>query len=66
MALTIDSTLQDLLDESHDANICLKMKEVAVGHGIPLEVPLRVVCTNVAFIVRPSMILYVNDRTKEV
>lgn len=64
MALSIENTLKDLLDESHDANVCLKIQEAAVGHGLPLEVPLSVVCSHVAFITRPGMILYINERTK--
>lgn len=63
MGLNIDSTLQQLIDEGYNPEVCLRMKEVAIGHGIPLEVPLLAICQHVAFITRPTFILYVDERT---
>lgn len=62
--LTVDSTLQNLLDEANNPDVCLRIREAAVGHGLPFEVPLHVVCSHPAFITRPSMILYINERTQ--
>lgn len=62
MGLTIDSTLQQLVDEGHNPEVCLRMKEVAIGHGLPMEVPLSAISQHVAFITRPSFIIYIDER----
>lgn len=65
MSVTIDSTLGDLLREpGADEAMIVKLQEVAIGHSINESVTLAEVCQHVAFVVRPQLILYINDRVE--
>lgn len=65
MGLNIDSTLGDLVTEAEgDEAMIIKIREIAIGHSINDTVTIGECCQHVAFITRPSLILYMNDRTK--
>lgn len=65
MSVTINSTLGDLFREpGADETMIIKLQEVAIGHAINESVTLEKVCQHVAFIVRPQLILYINDRVE--